>query len=161
MTAKKPATIRTLEGNRGKRPLPKNELAGVGRPEPPAHLTLEQRERWEDIVRSLPEALLTRADTQALERMAIAWAAFRQASIMINQSGLLTRGANNEPVRNPLLIVRNNAAAEMEACAMVLGLSPLARTRITAPEAVDDDPLAVLLGPHGKAWGDERIPVKN
>jgi P27 family predicted phage terminase small subunit len=161
MTAKKPAIIRALEGNRGKRPLPKEELPGIGRPEVPSHLTAEQRDRWEDIVSSLPKELLTRADTQVLERMSVAWAAFRQASILINQSGLLTRGANNEPVRNPLLIVRNTAAAEMHECGQALGLSPLARTRLTAPESAEEDPLSILLGPHGKAWGDEHIAAQN
>jgi P27 family predicted phage terminase small subunit len=105
--------------------------------------------------------LLSRADEQALERMAVAWAAFRAASILINKAGLLTRGANGEPVRNPLLLVQATAAGEMHACGMVLGLSPLARTRLTAPDEQEADPLSVLLGPHGKAWGDERIPIKN
>ena len=93
--------------------------------------------------------------------MSVAWASFRQACVLINQSGLLTRGQHGEPVYNPLLRVRAAAAAEMQVCGQVLGLSPLARTRLTAPEAEDTDPLTVLLGPHGKAWGSEHIPAKN
>lgn len=157
---RKPALTRQLEGNPGKRPLPQ-DLPGVGKPEPPEHLTEPQRERWNDIVASLPVEFLTRADTQALERMAVAWATFRETSGVINQAGLITRGANGEPVRNPLLLVRQAAANEMSDCAMVLGLSPLARTRLTAPETADDDPMAILLGPHGKAWGSEHIPARN
>lgn len=160
MTAKKPNTIRALEGNRGKRPL-HQEVAGIGRPEPPDHLSGEQIARWNDVVQSLPEALLSRADTQVIERMAVAWQTFRSATMAINRAGLLTRGANNEAVRNPLLLVRQAAAQEMHECGQVLGLSPHARTRLTAgPEAgLEDDPLALLLGPAGKAWGDERIPA--
>jgi P27 family predicted phage terminase small subunit len=157
---RKPAEIRTLEGNRSRRPIPK-EIPGIGHPEPPTHLTAEQLDRWLDIVGSLPVELLSRADVQVLERMAVAWAAFRQTTILINQSGLLTRGQRGEPVYNPLLRVRSAATEEMHACGQVLGLSPLARTRLTAPEEQDADPLAILLGPHGKAWGDERIPAKN
>ena len=73
----------------------------------------------------------------------------------------MTRGQNGEVVKNPLLIVRRQATQEMQDCGNALGLSPLARTRLTAPEQEDTDPLTVLLGPHGKAWGDERIPAKN
>ena len=157
---KKPAAIRMLEGNRSRTAIPR-EIATLGLPEPPAHLTAEQRERWQDIVGSLPVELLSRADNQVLERMAVAWATFRQTTDLINKAGLLTRGQNGEPVRNPLLAVRKLACMEMEACSHALGLSPLARTRLTAPDQEDTDPLSVLLGPHGKAWGDERFPAKN
>jgi P27 family predicted phage terminase small subunit len=157
---KKPTVIRKLEGNPGKRRMTE-DLAAIGYPEPPAHLTAEQLDRWQDIVAALPVELLSRADNQVLARMAVAWATFIQTCTLINQAGLLTRGQNNEPVRNPLIAVRKLAVAEMEVCGNALGLSPLARTRLTAPNKEDSDPLSVLLGPHGKAWGDERIPAKN
>ena len=160
MTAKKPAAVRTLEGNRSRTQIPK-DLSTVGKPVPPDRLTPEQRERWEDVVSSLPDALLSRADVQVIERMAIAWAAFRQTCALINQTGLITKGANGEPVRNPLLIIRKNASDEMNDCGLQLGLSPLARTRLSTPENVEADPLDILLGPHGKPWGSEHIPVKN
>jgi P27 family predicted phage terminase small subunit len=161
MSTKKPAAIRKLEGNPGKRAIPR-EIEPIGIPEAPAHLTPEQRDRWQDIVSSLPIELLTRADNQVLARMAVAWATFIQTTVAINQAGLLTRGQHGEAVRNPLHAVRKLAVAEMEVCGNALGLSPLARTRLTAQEnAEDNDPLSVLLGPHGKAWGDEHIPAKN
>jgi P27 family predicted phage terminase small subunit len=152
---RKPAAIRRLEGNRSRTAIPK-EIAPVGRPEAPAHLTAEQLARWHDIVGSLPVELLSRADNQVLERMAVAWATFRQTCVAINQAGLLTRGQHGEAVRNPLIAVRKIAALEMDSCGQALGLSPLARTRLTAPDQEDTDPLSVLLGPQGKAWGDER-----
>jgi P27 family predicted phage terminase small subunit len=147
MTAKKPAAIRRLEGNPGKRPIPDNELAGIGYPEPPAHLTAEQLARWHAVVGSLPTGLLSMADVQVLERMAVAWATFRQACGLINQSGPLIRGQHGELVYNPLLRVRSAAAEEMQQCGLALGLSPLARTRLVAPEQQDADPLTLLLGP--------------
>ena len=157
---KKPAVIRELEGNRSRTPIPR-EISPPGRPEPPIGLTEAQLERWHDIVGSLPVELLSRADNQVLERMAIAWTAFREVNAAINKSGLLVKGIHGEPVRNPLLSVRRQATQEMQDCGNLLGLSPLARTRLTAPDQEDTDPLALLLGPHGKAWGDERIPPKN
>jgi hypothetical protein len=47
------------------------------------------------------------------------------------------------------------AAAEMELCGSALGLTPYARTRLQAPEAGDDDPLALLLGENGRSWMTE------
>jgi P27 family predicted phage terminase small subunit len=160
---RKPALIREAEGNPGKRPIPKNELRGVGRAVAPAHLTPEQADRWRDIVDALPVALLTRADTQVLERMAVAWAEFRNAQMLINQSGLITRGQNNEPVKNPLLTVRRHAAAEMQVCGIILGLSPVARTRLTTPlpEQTADDPLDILMGSHDTGSGNGRRPLAN
>jgi P27 family predicted phage terminase small subunit len=155
---RKPAAIRELEGNRSRTAIPK-EIAPAGQPTPPIGLTAEQLDRWQDIVSSLPVEVLSRADHQVIERMAVAWATFRQTTALINQAGLLTRGQNNEPVRNPLLAVRKLATTEMEACGQALGLSPLARTRLVAPEQENVDPLTVLLGPHGKAWSDERTPA--
>ena len=161
MNPKKPAIIRKLEGNPGKRPIPKDELTGVGDPVPPEHLSEAQLALWHHIVRSLPIGLLSQADEQCLERMAVAWATYRETSKLINQAGLITRGQSGEPVRNPLLLIRQHAAGEMSDCAMVLGLSPLARTRLTAPETASDEPLSILLGPQGKAWGSEHIQASN
>jgi len=159
--AKKPAVIRVLEGNRSRTPIPK-EIDHVGNPVPPEHLTAEQLDRWCDIVSSLPSDLLSRADIQALERMAIAWASYRQVCVLINQTGLLTKGQKGDLIPNPLFRIRNAATIEMQACGMQLGLSPRARARIAAagdnPE--ETDPLTILLGPNKKAWGDESIPAQ-
>ena len=159
-THRKPAKLKILEGKRGKREIPQ-ELQARGVPTPPDYLSPAQLDRWKDIIESLPDKYLSRADIETLERMAIAWAQFREATIQLNKSMILVAGANKEPVRNPLLIVQYKAAEIMAAAGMELGLSPLARTRLTQPENVDDDPLDTLLGPYGKAWGDESFQTKN
>jgi P27 family predicted phage terminase small subunit len=144
--ARKPTVIRALEGNRGHRPLPPGEPIGKGRPRMPDYLSAEARELYADIVASLPEDLLTRADESTLERAATAWAQFREATRQVNASGLLIKGLLGAPVKNPLLTVQKQAAQELEACSAGLGLSPAARARISAPEHVDDDPLEQLFG---------------
>jgi P27 family predicted phage terminase small subunit len=147
---RKPAIVRRLEGNRSGTPIPK-EIVAIGTPQPPEHLTAEQLDRWHDIVGSLPAELLTRADMQVLERMSVAWATFRETCGLINRSGFTVRGQNGEQVLNPVLRVRSAATEEMQQCGMLLGLSPLARTRLTAQEKEDADPLTVLLGPQRDA----------
>jgi len=106
----------------------------LGTPETPAHLTSVERERWDEIIGSLPMNLLTRADTSMLERMAIAWATFRETTARIHASDLVVQGREGAVVRNPLVVIRGQAAQEMQTCAMSLGLSPYARTKLTAPE---------------------------
>src|SRR5215203_3679223 len=146
---RKPAVVRQIEGNRSRREIPR-EIEPEGRPRCPDYLSEAEKIYWLTVVVSLPVQLLTRADEQSLERMAIAWARFRETTDAIHQAGLLVRGSVGNVVRNPLLIVQAAAAHEMRVCGMELGLSPAARTRITARREIDDDPLAILLGPEGR-----------
>src|SRR5262245_52289419 len=141
---RKPAAIRRAEGNRGHRPIP-DEIVGLGKPEPPPGLTEAQIQRWDEIVWSFPDGHLTAADVSTIERMAVAWATFRQTTLALNDKTLV-RGKDGNVVRNPLLIVQRQAAEEMHLCGMALGLSPYARTRLTAKAEVEDDLLSMLMG---------------
>jgi P27 family predicted phage terminase small subunit len=149
---RKPTVIRKLEGMRGHHPLPKDEPVGNGRPRVPKHLAPEAAECYRDIVKSLPVELLTRADESTLERAAVAWAQYRDATRKLDQSGLLVKGLHNQPIRNPLLMVQRAASADLAQSGAMLGLSPAARARISAPELVDEDPMALLLGDGTNAW---------
>jgi P27 family predicted phage terminase small subunit len=95
---------------------------------------------------------LTRADDAILERFAVAWAEYREVHATITRTGKLVNSPQG-PIRNPLLVVRNNAAKEMHAAGSEIGLSPVARARLAAPNAVDDDPMALLLGEDGDPNG--------
>ena|SRR5882672_6960711 len=144
---KKPKTLKLLEGDRskvGKANIP-DEPQGLGRPRVPLHLAADERKLCADIVASLPVGLLTRADEATLERMAVAWARYRSATLQIRRSGLLIKTRYGK-VRNPLLVVQNVAAKEMHAAGSELGLSPVARARMTTAGLENDDPMALLLG---------------
>lgn len=156
----KPAKIKALEGNREKlgRARIRENPAALGLPRLPTHLSQEERRLWADVLASLPPKLLTRADEGVLERFAVAWAEFREVHATITRTGRLVQSANG-PVRNPLLVVRNAAAKEMHLAGMEIGLSPVARARLTAEDREEDDPMALLLGedldPNG-AWSTTR-----
>lgn len=139
----KPNLIKRLEGNRSRREIPP-EIIAMGRPRVPDEFSGEERQLWAAVMRSLPIGLLTAADQSVLERMAVAWARFRECQRKITQVGLMVKSERG-PARNPLLIVQKQAAEEMHACGEVLGLSPVARSRITASDPGDDDPLSLLL----------------
>jgi P27 family predicted phage terminase small subunit len=147
---RKPAGIRALEGNRSRRVIPR-EIEPPGRPKPPAWLTDEQKACFVAVTKSLPAGVLTAADQAVCERMAIAWATFREATRTIAASGLLIKGHDNRPARNPLLIVQRGAAEELERAGSSLGMSPASRTKITALDRVgEEDPLAMLME---MGWG--------
>jgi P27 family predicted phage terminase small subunit len=145
---RKPAVIRRAEGNRGHRPIP-NEVRMPGKPEMPDYFGAEEKACWKFIVSAVPAGLLTRADTQCVERASVAWAMYRATSRQIASIGLLVE-TDEGPRRNPLLIIRRQASEDLARATADLGLSPLARTRLVEAEPEDDDPMAILLA----SWGN-------
>lgn len=164
----KPPPLRELEGNRSKTPIP-NSVSGLGRPVCNPNLSAEEQRLWYAIIDALPAVLLSQADEQVLERMAVAWARFWKCKEEIAEMGLLI--STPEGVRrNPLLMVEANSRDEMHRCGEVLGLSPVARTRITTIDPVTSaDPTELLLGGIETGWGGAtnvvpmppRIPPKS
>jgi len=151
----KPAVIKIREGNRSKvkQGSIKPDPVGVGRLMAPKHLKEDERLLWSKIVRSLPDGLLSSADESTIERMAVAWAQFREATKMIHRTGLMVRGERNHPVRNPMLIVQRVAGIAMHQAGEMLGLSPVARARLTADKGPATDPMEFLLGMDGDENG--------
>src|SRR3954453_18262352 len=101
---RKPAALRKLEGNRGKRQIPE-EMRPDGLPVPPDYLDGEQRVCFAAVVESLPPGVLCAADQPVVERMAVAWAAFRGCVRSIGATGVLIKGHDGKPARHPLWIV--------------------------------------------------------
>jgi len=87
---RKPAVVRKLEGNPGKRKIV-DDLPGLGKPVIPAHLSLDEQACWRAVVRSLPEGILTSADTQCIERMSVAWSTYRQCAAIIREGAVLVK----------------------------------------------------------------------
>ena len=129
---RKPAALRYAEGNRGHRPIPR-EVRMPGKPEMPTYFNAEEAACWQFIISAVPAGLLTRADTSTVERAAVAWSTYRATSRQIASIGLLVR-TEEGPRRNPLLIIRRQAAEELARATADLGLSPLARTKLVQAE---------------------------
>lgn len=112
-----PTTIKILQGNRGKRPLPVGEPKPQrGVPDRPPFLKGAGREEWDRIVPILNgTGILTLADMAAVSGYCEAWNRF----VLAAKSG--------EKVGNELAILLKFIA--------VLGLSPADRPRIKVPGA--------------------------
>ncbi|WP_318875205.1 phage terminase small subunit P27 family [Sinorhizobium meliloti] len=139
--------IKLAEGNRSNVGIHRiyDEPQGLGHPRMPPGLNELAEEMWLDTVSSLPDGVLTRADEAALEAYAVNWSVFRQAREKLDKTGLLVQSPQG-PVRNPLLVVMNNAVKAMMSTGSELGLTPAGRARLAHPEKWDSDPITLLLG---------------
>jgi len=145
----KPTALKVLEGNRGRRPLPKKE------PKPrtalipcPAYLRSDKiaRAEWNRIVPELYKlGLLTIIDRAALELYCSQYAIYRRAIKVLKEEGLITANIRNGDKANPATAIAREAAKIIKAIAVEFGLTPSSRGRISLPSEGEEDPLEELL----------------
>ena len=98
----KPASLRVLEGNRGKRAIPSEPAADPGPCDPPAHLSAESRAVWIRIAPELEQkGLLAPRYLDLFEVFCDALVQYRRAARILNQTGPLVRGRAGDLVTNP------------------------------------------------------------
>lgn len=152
----KPTALKVLEGNRGKRPLTRNEPKPTGKaPGCPTWLAPEGKAEWRRVVPELDRiGMLTRVDRAALTAYCETWATFVTAQRQLHEHGLVLLQREGytldgehliiRPAKNPAVqIARDSAALIRQFCAE-FGLTPSARARISLPEVEADDPLASI-----------------
>ena len=147
----KPTALRLLTGNLGGRKLNANEAKlDLAQPTPPDFLNDHAKVEWGRIVGTLFRAgLMTELDRsvlaaycqsygrwvqaeRALARMAEAQADCDQALTIVTHNGTA--------MQNPLIGIANKAKADMVRFALEFGMTPSARSRVSASphEMVDD-----------------------
>ncbi len=148
----KPTNLKILEGNPGKRPLPKNEpkpkpLA----PKRPPWLTGEGKKMWERLSPELERlGLLTVIDGETFAAMCARWKTFVECERYLKKNGLTytyinTQGAENE-VERPQVRIGQKALDQFRSFCSEFGLTPSSRTRIEVkPAEGEDDPMEALL----------------
>lgn len=120
----------------------------------PLYLNGEQRQLWRALVAQLPKGLLAACDTAFLEAAAMSWWTYREARRQSNASGLLIRGADGQPKKNPYLSIAKAAAADLNMFGASLGMSPAARARLVAIDEGSVDAMELLLGLDSHGWGE-------
>ncbi len=136
----KPTNLRILHGDRPDRINQNEPPAPQGAPEPPYEMADDVAEVWAYTVRSLVGmTIASPVDRDALAVYCEAVALHRRASAMLKDTSILVRtqrsranGAGPGFMRNPLLQVQRDAAATIRAYAQEFGLTPAARSEITA-----------------------------
>lgn len=148
----KPTKLNALHGNPGRRkanarePVPSGDLN-----EPPTWFSPEQRAGWDYAIKHAPPGLLRPLDRSALVAWVVAEDLHRQACIMQQHVGLLTRvgrppprDADGNPLepderplqQSPFLPIVNKQANIMLKAAAELGFTPSSRSRVIGgPEA--------------------------
>ncbi|MFM0224159.1 phage terminase small subunit P27 family [Paraburkholderia dipogonis] len=138
----KPTALRIIEGNRGRRPLPKNEVKPhVGIPAAPAHLDAYAIAEWHRITPELEAiGLLTTIDGTVLAAYCECVSRWMQAEEAIARmkardkltSGLMIKTSNGNAIQNPLVGTANRAMTMAVRFASEFGMSPAARARLAA-----------------------------
>lgn len=141
----KPAHLRLIEGNPGKRALPKGlKIEPTDVPTPPKFINGYAREEWDRVANGLAlMGMLTEIDIAALASYCQSYAVWRQATEAINKmaasdmltGGLMIKTTNGNAIQNPLVGTANKAASDMVRYAAEFGMTPSARTRLSGQSA--------------------------
>lgn len=128
----KPAEVRRLEGNAGKRPIP--EPARVGRleaPVMPAYLPDRAKTAWRQLVPALTEAGVIRdVDGPGLEALCVSVAVMREAASHLRSGDWLVPGSHGNVKRTPYFDIWVQAQGEVRKWSERFGLDPSTRTRL-------------------------------
>jgi len=116
----------------------------ANRPVMPTDMTPEAQSVWRRIMRDFGQTgVLTAVDADSFRAYCEAASRYRQAAVLLEQSGPLVRGARSgDLVRNPLHQVARDNAILMRAFARELGFLPSAREGLTVGHDDAADPLA-------------------
>ena len=147
-----PTNLKVLNGNPGKRPLPKNEP----KPEPiapacPEWLHDDAKAEWQRITPQLERlGLLTQIDMATLAGYCESWAQYKKAVIFINKKGDVypikdAEGTIKYLQQVPQVSIANKALANIRAIAAEFGMTPSARGRIQVPGLDDESEMESLL----------------
>ena len=138
----KPTGLRLIENNREGRTLNKSEaVVPPSLPIPPAHLSSEALEEWARVGTELYNCgLLGGVDRAVLAAYCQCYGRWVQAENAIKKmaardeltSGLMIKTTNGNAIQNPLVGTANKAAADMAKYAAEFGMTPSARSRISA-----------------------------
>lgn len=153
----KPRSLRVLEGNPGKRPLPP-DLAPQGDAEMPKHIQGEAKAEWDRVIGELRRlGLATSLDRAALAGYCQSWARWVDAERQLRRYGAIVKSPSGYPMQSPYLGMANMALKQMREFLVEFGMSPAARTRV----ATDEPPLHPKpSGTEGKApWRFFRDPT--
>jgi len=129
-----PTKLKVLTGNPGRRPLNHAEP----RPEPAlpaclAELSDAAKQEWKRVGKDLQRlGLLSSIDRAGLAAYCEAWAQWLEAISAVQHSGAVVKAPSGYPILNPHLAVANQAYGRMKAMLIEFGMTPAARSRITA-----------------------------
>lgn len=136
----KPTKLKLIEGNPGKRKLPKNEVDPVScLPSPPEHLDEYAKEEWARLADGMHAiGILYAVDVATFAAYCTSYSIWRRANEERKKriekngqlSGLIDVARTGGAIQNILVGISNKAAADMVMYAKEFGMTPQARARL-------------------------------
>lgn len=134
--APKPTRLKLIEGNPGKKALPKNEPLPPAAPalgEPPERFNDDAKAEWTRTGNVLHKmGLITLADLPMFEAYCEAWGGYVSAQ-RVYESMPLVEGQKGNLVRNPAAQISRDCLDKAISLARDFGMTPASRTRIDLP----------------------------
>jgi P27 family predicted phage terminase small subunit len=134
---KKPARLKVIEGNRGKKPIPAEPQFTIGTPIRPAGMPPVARNLWALLVAELDRLqLLSLVDGPALAGACVAYAQARWADRRIHDYQRALAGKKKGPKKGALLglsiqnAVSKKAWTQFKSFCTEFGLTPASRSRL-------------------------------
>jgi P27 family predicted phage terminase small subunit len=139
-----PTQLKLLRGNPGKQRLPNNEpqpAQAVDVPEPPPFITGYAADEWWTVGTELHRlGLLTKVDCAPLAAYCYAYGQWRMAAESLARmaandpimNGQIIKTKYGDAAQNPLVSIARKHASDMVRFAAEFGLTPAARTHISA-----------------------------
>jgi P27 family predicted phage terminase small subunit len=132
MAYQKPTALKLLQGNPGKKPLPKNEPQVTGSPECPKGLSPKARAQFAKMKAYLEAVpgLVGSTDSLGISMLASTWAEMIEASRHVEEEGLFLTSELGIPYQNPWLSIRRKAEDHLLKLLDRFGLNPAARAKV-------------------------------
>ncbi len=133
----KPTKLRIVQGNPGKRALPKDEPEPeVCIPDPPGHLSKVALEEWERIAPILEkQGLISDMYRAALAAYCDSYSDWVKAGEMVERKGLTYTTDKGNVIQHPAVGMKNTAKGMMHRFLTEFGLSPSSITRVSRASA--------------------------
>lgn len=133
----KPAAQKRLEGNPGKQRIPDEYIEPAGTPRKPPHLDGYAVTVWNRVMRSMPPGVYAASDTESLAAYCLACAELKRAMGHLDVEGRVLMVETKQgtiPKRNPWGQIAREAMQQIATIGSRLGLDPMARENIKAPD---------------------------
>ena len=142
-----PAAIRKLEGNRSKRPIPKEPKGTVGAPRPYQDLDGPGLWEWKRIVPELERmGLLQRVDRAALAIYCDLWGELVKVNRELRKIPYIAVAVTGTSQVNPLYTLKLKLTDQVRKYLNEFGMTPTSRTRLSVgKEQAEQDALDDLL----------------
>ena len=143
----KPTRLKLLQGNPGKRVLPKAEpKPALGTPTRPAWLAPEAKREWARVVPELNRlGLLARIDRALITAYCQCWAMYVDATKDIEENGTTFETEKGYQGPRPSVAIAAKMIEKLNQLSAKFGLTPSDRAKMAMPEPKDEDPFAEFL----------------